>query len=68
MRSPGTTYSHFKKKVKMYDTEKKVLIAEFDDPQEAAKYAGMSYHYVTSAIKQKTIVSKNKLGLKLAFR
>lgn len=65
-RSPVTTNSYFKCKVKVYDVAKKELIGEFESQREAAKFLGVKS--VRSYIKTKGKCHKNKLGITVAIR
>lgn len=55
-------------KTKVFDVEKKQLIAVFPSRSEAGKFAGLSASRVTDYVRNKTICSSNKLNKKICFR
>lgn len=57
---------YLSRKVKVYDVEKKELIAEFDSMNEAAKFTGVKS--VREYINKKSRSYKNKLGKVICFR
>jgi hypothetical protein len=58
--------SNIKRKVKVYDVEKKKLIYEFDSAAEASKFLGVKN--VATYINQKCKCYKNNLGITICFR
>jgi hypothetical protein len=58
--------SNIKRKVKVYDVEKKKLIYEFDSVAEASKFLGVKN--VAAYINQKCKSYKNNLGITICFR
>lgn len=66
MKSPGTNNQWLKRKVKIYDVEKKQLIKECESMLEAAKFLGVDN--VNIYIKYKYKCRKNKLGITVAIR
>jgi len=67
MRKPrGLNLNLFKRKVKIYDVEKKALIKECESICEAQRFLGITCasHY----LKSKHRCKKNKLGITVALR
>lgn len=58
--------SQIPRKVKIYDVEKKLLIAEFDSAAQAAELLGIKG--IANYIKTKCKCKKNKLGITVAIR
>lgn len=69
MKSPGDKPETFAlDKVKIYDVAKKALLKECLSTAEAATFLGISHQHVVTAIKQKSKVRKNALGIVVAIR
>ena len=64
----GTDSKVFKRKVKVFDVEKKELIREFDSVTEAAAFCGVDARNIPSYIKTKGRCRTNSLNKILAFR
>ena len=55
-------------KVKIYDVEKKELIAEFENANQASKFCGIPGKYIRQYVRSKSRCYKNSLNKVLAFR
>ncbi len=55
-------------KTKVFDVEKKQLIAVFPSRSEAGKFTGLPASRVSNYVKSKTICSSNKLKKRICFR
>lgn len=60
----------FKKPVKIYDADKKQLLATFESAKDAAAHIGVTQSNIFNAIRFKSNIKPktNKLGLRLAIR
>jgi len=56
------------KPVKIFDVDKKEMIANFETVKDAAKYLGLCHSVVLQIIKYKRRNTTNKLGLTITCR
>lgn len=64
----GLDNSLSKRRVKVYDVEKKELIAEFESVTEAAEFTGVHTGSIARYIKRKYRCYTNKLNRTICFR